>query len=128
MAAITRGQEGGGRVLALLDPYNRDGSTRHVSFMTSKDRYETGTRCHVNFAVLDSDWEGEFCRVADQHPHVLAWVKNHTLGFEVPYTAGGEARRYRPDFILRLDDGHGADDPLHVVVEIKGQRDEDDKA
>ena len=128
MAAITRGQEGGGRVLALLDPYNRDGSTRHVSFMTSKDRYETGTRCHVNFAVLDSDWEGEFCRVADQHPHVLAWVKNHNLGFEVPYTAGGEARRYRPDFILRLDDGHGADDPLHVVVEIKGQRDEDDKA
>lgn len=128
VAAITRGQAGGGRVLALLDPYNREGSTRHVSFMTSKDRYETGERCHINFAVLDSDWEGEFCRVADQHPRVLHWVKNHNLGFEVPYTAGGEARRYRPDFILRLDDGHGADDPLHVVVEIKGQRDEDDKA
>jgi type III restriction enzyme len=125
MAAVTRGQEGGGRVLAMLDPYNREGSTRHVSFMTSKDRYETSPRCHINYAVIDSDWEAEFCRVADQHPRVLAWVKNHNLGFEVPYSAGGEARRYRPDFILRLDDGQ--DDPLNVVVEIKGARDEDDK-
>ncbi|MBN9433607.1 MAG: DEAD/DEAH box helicase family protein [Bosea sp.] len=127
MAAITRGQEGGGRVLALLDPYNREGSTRHVRFMTSKDRYETGPRCHINYAVIDSDWEAEFCRVADRHPRVVAWVKNHNLGFEVPYSAGGEARRYRPDFILRIDDGSGADDPLNLVVEIKGARDEDDK-
>ena len=127
MAAITRGQEGGGRVIAMLDPYNREGSTRHVSFMTSKDRYETGDRCHINFAVMDSDWEAEFCRVADKHPRVLAWVKNHNLGFEVPYNAGGEARRYRPDFILRIDDGRGSDDPLNMVVEIKGARDEDDK-
>ncbi|MFL0419458.1 BPTD_3080 family restriction endonuclease [Sphingomonas sp. 179-I 2A4 NHS] len=127
MAAITRGQEGGGRVLAMLDPYNREGSTGHVSFMTSKDRYETSERCHINYAVIDSDWEAEFCRVADRHPRVLAWVKNHNLGFEVPYSAGGEARRYRPDFILRIDDGRGIDDPLHLVVEIKGARDEDDK-
>ncbi|WP_103729384.1 BPTD_3080 family restriction endonuclease [Novosphingobium sp. HII-3] len=127
MAAITQAQEGGGRVLAMLDPYNREGSSRSVSFMTSKDRYETGERCHVNYAVIDSDWEAEFCRVADSHRRVLAWVKNHNLGFEVPYTAGGEARRYRPDFILRLDDGQGADNPLNLVVEIKGERDEDDK-
>ena len=127
MAAITQAQEGGGRVLAMLDPYNREGSSRSVSFMTSKDRYETGERCHVNYAVIDSDWEAEFCRVADSHRRVLAWVKNHNLGFEVPYTAGGEARRYRPDFILRLDDGHGPEDPLNLVVEIKGERDEDDK-
>ena len=45
----------------------------------------------------------------------------------MPYSAGGEARRYRPDFILRVDDGGGPDDPLHLVVEIKGARDEDDK-
>jgi type III restriction enzyme len=115
-------------VLAILDPYNPQGSTRHIGFTTSKDRYETGPRCHMNFAVLDSDWEAEFCRVADGHARVLAWVKNHNLGFEVPYMAGGEARRYRPDFILRVDDGRGGDDPLNLVVEIKGQRDEADKA
>lgn len=129
MAAITRGTVGGGAVKAMLDPYNDTGSTRHVSFNTSKDRHETDpTRCHINYCVIDSDWESEFCRVAESHPKVLAYVKNHSLGFEVPYRAGGEVRRYRPDFIVRVDDGRGADDPLNLVVEIKGARDDDDKA
>ncbi|QTL03948.1 DEAD/DEAH box helicase family protein [Aquabacter sp. L1I39] len=127
MAALTRAQGEGSGVIALLDPYNREGTTRHVRFTTSKDRYETGPRCHINAAVIDSDWEAEFCRVADRHPRVLAWVKNHNLGFEVPYRAAGEVRRYRPDFIVRLDDGHGPDNPLNLVVEIKGARDEADK-
>jgi type III restriction enzyme len=127
MAAITRGTAGGNRVLAMLDPYNREGSTRHVGFNTGQDRYATGEKCHVNYAVTDSDWETEFCRVADSHERVLAWVKNHNLGFEVPYRAGGEARRYRPDFILRIDDGRGPEDPLNLVVEIKGFRNEDAK-
>lgn len=127
MAAITRGQEGGGAVRAMLDPYNKSGSTRNVSFMTSRDRVTTSDRCHVNYCVIDSDWEAEFCRVAERHPRVLAYVKNHNLGFEVPYRAAGEVRRYRPDFVVLLDDGNGPDDPLNLVVEIKGARDEDDK-
>lgn len=127
MAAITRGSEGGNRVLAMLDPYNREGSTRYVGFNTSQDCYTTGSKCHINYAVMDSDWEAEFCRIADSHDRVLAWVKNHNLGFEVPYLAGGEARRYRPDFILRINDGRGPDDPLNLVVEIKGFRNEDAK-
>lgn len=125
--AIHRGHEGGSRVVAMLDPYNREGSTSHVGFNTSQDRYETGEKCHINYAIADSDWELEFCRVADAHSRVLAWVKNHNLGFEVPYRAGGEARRYRPDFILRIDDGNDGDDPLNLVVEIKGFRNEDAK-
>jgi type III restriction enzyme len=125
MAAVTRASEGGGRVLAMLDPYNREGSTRHVGFMTSRDVYETGARCHVSHAVLDSGWEGELCRVLDDHSRVLAWVKNHNLGFEVPYSCGGEVRRYRPDFIVRLDDGR--EDPLNLVLEVKGYRGEDAK-
>lgn len=36
-------------------------------------------------------------------------------------------RQYRPDFIVRVDDGHGADDLLNLVVEIKGFRGEDAK-
>jgi type III restriction enzyme len=34
-------------------------------------------------------------------------------------------RKYIPDFIVQLDDGHGADDPLHLIVEVKGYRRED---
>lgn len=116
-------------IKALLDPYNPSGSTLHVRFNTSKaDRWQTSSRhCHINWVVLDSDWEGEFCRVAEAHPKVLAYVKNHGLGFEVPYRYGSETRKYLPDFIVLVDDGKGADDPLHLVVEIKGYRREDAK-
>jgi len=54
-------------------------------------------------------------------------VKNHNLGFEVPYQYGSQARTYLPDFIVLVDDGHGEDDLLHLVVEIKGYRREDAK-
>ncbi len=57
----------------------------------------------------------------------IAYTKNHNLGLEVPYRYGSEMRKYRPDFIVLVDDGHGADDPLHLVVEIKGYRREDAK-
>ena len=35
--------------------------------------------------------------------------------------------RYRPEFIVHVDDGHGDDDLLQLVVEIKGYRREDAK-
>ena len=126
-AAITRQFLGERPIKALLDAYNPTGSTRHVRFNTSKtDRWETSSKsCHLNWVILDSDWEGEFCRVAESHPQVRAYVKNHNLGLEVPYRYGSETRKYRPDFIVLVDDGHGPDDPLHLVVEIKGYRGED---
>ncbi|HNX98120.1 MAG TPA: restriction endonuclease, partial [Candidatus Aminicenantes bacterium] len=116
-------------VRAILDPYNPVGSTCHVNFFTSKTlRWQTdASHCHVNWAILDSDWEGEFCRVAESHPKVLAYVKNQNLGFEVPYRSGSETRRYFPDFIVQIDDGHGVADLLNLVVEIKGYRREDAK-
>ncbi len=65
-------------VKAILDPYNPAGSTRYVNFTTSKPtRWQTDPRlCHVNWAVCDSDWEAEFCRVVEKHPRVRAYVKN----------------------------------------------------
>jgi len=128
-AAITRRFQGERPIKALLDPYNPIGTTAHVRFNTSKtERWETSSKsCHLNWVILDSDWEGEFCRVAESHPKVLAYVKNHNLGLEVPYRYGSEMRKYRPDFVVLVDDGHGGDDPLHLVVEIKGYRREDAK-
>ena len=129
--AITRKAANTRPIKAVLDPYNTTGSTTHVNFNTSKtDRYDTSgppPKCHLNWVILDSDWEAEFCRVAEQHPRVKAYVKNHSLGFEVPYRYGSEMRIYRPDFIVRVDDGHGDDDLLNLVVEIKGYRREDAK-
>jgi type III restriction enzyme len=129
MAGITRELVGKRPIKAVLDSYNPVGSTAHVRFNTSKtDRWETDSRrSHINWVVLDSDWEAEFCRVAESHPRVRAYVKNHNLGLEVPYRYGSETRRYLPDFIVLVDDGHGDDDLLHLVVEIKGYRREDAK-
>ena len=128
-AAITRQFQGERPIKALLDAYNPTGSTRHVRFNTSKtDRWEASAlHCHINWVILDSDWEAEFCRVAESHPKVFAYVKNHNLGFEVPYRFGSTMRKYRPDFIVLIDDGseQGRADPLHLVVEIKGYRAED---
>jgi type III restriction enzyme len=128
-AAITAQFIGEKPIKALLDPYNPTGSSRHVRFNTSRaDRWESSSKsCHVNWVILDSDWEAEFCRVAESHPRVIAYVKNHGLGFEVPYRYGSETRRYRPDFIVRVDDGRGPENPLNLVVEIKGYRGEDAK-
>ena len=126
-AGITRSLLGEQPIKAVLDPYNPTGSTVHVNFNTSKtSRWETDARrCHINWVILDSDWEAEFCRVAESHPKVRAYVKNHSLGFEVPYRYGSEKRIYLPDFIVLVDDGQ--DDPLHLIVEIKGYRREDAK-
>ena len=129
-AAITRAKIGTKPVKAVLDPYNPVGSTADVNFTTSKgSRYETDPRrSHLNWAVVDSGWENEFCRVAEAHPRVKSYAKNHSMGFEVPYRLGSESKRYRPDFIVVIDDGRGEDDLLRLVVEIKGERKEDAKA
>ncbi len=133
-AGITRSLVGESPIKAVLDPYNSSGSTAHVSLFTSKrERWETSNdRCHVNWVVLDSGWEAEFCRVAESHGRVRAYVKNHGLGLEVPYQHGAESRRYIPDFIVQVDDGRGlrpdgTPDLLNLVVEIKGYRREDAK-
>ncbi|HUB45966.1 MAG TPA: DEAD/DEAH box helicase family protein [Acetobacteraceae bacterium] len=120
--ACQAGVVGEKRIKAIIDAYNPTGSSRFVNFTTSKPlRWTTDAQhCHVNLVVCDSEWEAEFCRVAEAHPRVLAYVKNQGLGLEVPYRDGVTPRRYLPDFVLHVDDGQP--DPLRVVVEIKGFR------
>jgi type III restriction enzyme len=126
-AAITLTLVGENPVKAIIDAYNPTGSTAYVNFTTSKAlRWRTDPRrSHVNWVVCDSDWEAEFCRVAELHPRVRAYVKNQNLGLEVPYVLGSVQRRYIPDFIVQVDDGR--EDPLNLIVEIKGFRGEDAK-
>ncbi len=118
---------GKGQVRAVLDPCNPRGSTAEVDFTTSKtNRWETDpAKSHVNWGICDSDWERECCRVAEAHPKVLTYVKNQGMGFTVPYCSGGRSRQYVPDFILRIDDG--GEEPVNLVVEVKGFRRQDAK-
>jgi len=119
--ACQRGLEGEKRIKAILDAYNPKGSNRHVNFNTSKSLYKTApNKCQVNYVVCDSDWEAELARVLESHPRVRAYVKNQGLQFEVPYRLGSTPRKYVPDFIVAVNDGH--DDALNLVLETKGFR------
>lgn len=60
-----------------------------------------------------------------QHPILNSPYECPTRHWELD--TDGQSRIYRPDFIVLVDDGHGEDDLLHLVVEIKGYRREDAK-
>ena len=122
--AINTSKSESDKIFAVPDHFNPTGSSSAVNFNTSKPIYATDPRrSHVNFVVYDSEWEADFARVCDSHPLVKSYVKNQSLGFEVPYRMGADTRRYLPDFILQVDDGKGG--VLNLIVEIKGYRGED---
>ncbi len=116
-------------IKAVVDSYTPTASTRFVNFTTSREpRWQTRPdKCHVNWAICDGEWEVDLCRVLEAHPRVVSYVKNVGMGFDVPYNSGSHQRRYLPDFIVRIDDGAGPDDPLNLILEVKGYRHEDVK-
>ncbi len=124
-AAITETHSGEQLVKAVLDPYNMEGSSIHVNFTTSNPRrYEASDqKCHINYVIGDSDWELDMAEALENNPRVRSYVKNHSLGFDVPYLLRSESRKYRPDFIVRVDDGV-PNDPLNLIIEVKGYRGE----
>ena len=124
--AIAEGTDDKDKIEVVMDPYNPKGSTAYVNFYTKKAVYRPDShKCHLNLLSYDSEWEAEFCRVAEKHPKVISFVKNQGLGFKAPYKTGWNTHNYYPDFILKIDDGKM--DLLHLVVEIKGYRNENAK-
>jgi type III restriction enzyme len=108
-----------------LEPvFDRDHPVRSTGDMST---WYTGKPCertlksHVNFCVYDSTWETSDAYVLDHHPAVTAWVKNDHLDFEVLYVYRGVVRKYRPDFLVRLN----TEDML--VLETKGQDTEQER-
>jgi type III restriction enzyme len=89
-------------------------STRTVDFHTGKPLHDV-SRCHLNAAVFDSDWERQAAETLGAHRAVSAWVKNDRLGLVIPYRKEGSQRKYLPDFVVELTNGH------RLLVEIKGQ-------
>jgi type III restriction enzyme len=79
--------------------------------------------------VCDTDsWEQKLAQTLEQMPEVLCYAKNQNLGFFIPYTINATQHNYIPDFLVRLDDGHGPDHPLNLIVEVTGARDKEKEA
>jgi len=131
--AIVASQEGVKTLKPILAPYNTLGSTRYVDFETARPTYETHPDfCHVSHVVADTEsWEQKLAQALEElgaEKMLISYVKNHNVGFSIPYTLNNEEHLYYPDFIARLDDGHGRDDLLNVIIEVTGERDKDKAA
>ena len=122
--AIARHRPDGPDVVGVrpsLHPFEPTGSTRFVNFDSRKATYRTGEKCHVSHVVCDTgSWEQKLARSLEEMDEVRYYVKNEHLGFAIPYSLDGEEHNYLPDFIARIEDGHGPDDLLNLIVEVSG--------
>ena len=109
----------------ILHPYDTIGSTRYVDFDTTRAVYATkADKCHISHVVADTDsWEQKMAEALENMSVVVRYVKNHNLGFTIPYTLNGEEKNYIPDFVACIDDGHGPSDPLNLIIEVTGEKD-----
>jgi len=124
--AIVNADDGSKRLLPILRPFDTIGSTRYVDFDTTRSTYRTREdKCHVSDVVLHSGWEGKMAQTLEEMPEVFAYVKNQNLGFTIPYTMDSEEHNYTPDFIAKLDDGHGKEYPLNLIIEVTGEKKKD---
>jgi type III restriction enzyme len=110
----------------ILRPYDTVGSTRYVDFDTIRPTFDTRPdKCQVNRVVADTEsWEQKLAQTLEDLEEVICYVKNDHLGFTIPYALLGQEENYRPDFIVRINDGHGPEDPLNLILEVTGARDE----
>lgn len=110
------------KILPILAPYDTVGSTRYVDFLTTKPVQET-IKSHVNYVVADTEeWEQGVAKRLEQMTEVLAYVKNQSLGFTIPYEHHGTAHQYVPDFIVRLEIPDKS--ILNLLVEVTGKKDD----
>ena len=121
--AIVRGSAEDATLKPIPRPYDAWGSSRFVDFDTTRPVYVTHPeKCHISHVVADTEsWEQKAAQSLEAMNEVLAYAKNQNLGFTIPYTMNGESKQYIPDFLVKLDDGHGMDDPLMLILEVSGE-------
>ena len=101
----------------VLNYYNKFNSTKYVNGNTIKEVYPT-KKSHINYVVMDSDWEGITAKTLEELKQVQSYVKNQFLGLIIPYIKDGKDKQYFPDFIAQCK---GKDGKMkNLMVEITG--------
>jgi len=118
--SVYLGTTGEKRLVPMIRTYAPVGSTRYVSFDTTKVVYQSDpAKCHLNYVVCDTyAWEEKLAQTLESMLEVLCYVKNERLGFLIPYVHEGRAANYMPDYIVRVDDG--GPETLNLIVEVSG--------
>ena len=96
-------------------------STADVRTWWTSKPCENFAKSHINFTVVDSDWEFLEARNINDKNDVRSFVKNDHLGFAILYNHGGIIRKYYPDFIIKFESGQ------HLILETKGRDTDHDK-
>jgi type III restriction enzyme len=125
--AIARAGEERRTLKPILAPYEWQQTTNHVDFDTTRPVYETRGKSHVSHIVCDTNsWEQKVAQSLEELDEVVSYVRNDRQpGFTIPYSVDGDQRQYFPDFVARVNDGHGPDDLLNVVIEVTGEKKKD---
>ncbi len=126
-AILPADDEGEQPLLPALDDMAGIGTTDDTPFLAVKPSQPT-PRSHVSQPVCDSGWERTVARALDESPRVLAWAKNHWLGFEVPYLHSGVAHSLIPDCLVDVAAPGRGDGVEHLVVEVKDLEREQDRS
>lgn len=109
------------RIIPIFDSSKKVRSTADMpTWFTSKPCCIT-SHSQISHCVYDSAWEATESYKLENNPHVVSWVKNDHLGFEIVYVFDGVVRKYTPDFLVKLDNGKT------IVLETKGQETRRDK-
>ncbi len=103
----------------VFNYYNKFSSTKYVNGNTVKEVYPT-EKSHINYVVMDSDWEGICAKTLEEIETIECYVKNQFLGFAIPYTKDGADRQYFPDFIVRVKSRHSPLITKNLIIEISG--------
>jgi type III restriction enzyme len=110
----------------VLKPYDMLGTTKYVDFDTIRAVYPT-TLSHISHVVADTgSWEQKLAQSIEEMEEVVSYVKNHNLGFTIPYTFEGEERNYTPDFIVRFKLSN--EGILNLIIEVTGEKKKDKEA
>jgi type III restriction enzyme len=122
--AVVQASAGTPALKPVPRPYDMLGSTRYVDFDTTRPVYATREdKCHISHVVADTEsWEQKLAQTLEGMEEVVRYVKNHNLGFTIPYTLNGEEKNYVPDFIACISDGHGPSDLLNLLIEVTGEQ------
>lgn len=109
----------------LLPVLNRSqpiGDTTRVSFKTVRPCVPT-VKSQIDQVAADTGtWEQAAVFRLEESPVVASYARNDHLELSIPYEYLGTPHAYFPDFLVRLTNG------LSVLLEIKGEEDERDRA
>ena len=106
------------RLVPLINEHSSMGGTGEMNPWETARPFAAGRKSHINYCVVDKDWERRVANLLDKMSEVAAWVKNDHLDFSIEYFHRGSPRRYYPDFLIRLNDEEGR--KRHLILEVTG--------